>query len=489
MKQCAPKNLSFITQLAVFLVIYVLLRCYFFTINHAALDQLDASAFYPAWILGLRFDLSALFTIFSGFFILAFVCDLNPNAAKVKNALWQISFVVQALFVFLNVIDCHLYAFIGRRTTFDSFAIAQDIRDQAVKIFFQYWHISFLVLFFTALLWVSTAYLARWTPLKRKLSLKYLVASFLALTAMSVLTIRSGFKYKPLSPTDALVLQPHALSAFALNSTFTLLKTPQDAILQPVDDLPPAEVKQILQDQTELPKFPTTQNTNVVIFIIESLASEYVGFLNPYPAYTPFLDTLAKESLIFENSFANGRRSVDATTSIISSIPSFVEIPIITSPYGQWIQNSLPQVLKKNKYESFFFHGARNGSMHFDVFSQITGFDHYLGLSEYPKNVEDFDGSWGIYDGPFFQYVKNTLTTRKSKAPFFATVFSLSSHNPFKLPNGIDFPEGTLQIHRTIRYVDDSLKAFFAQAALEPWYENTLFVITGDHTSLSDKPQ
>ena len=111
---------------------------------------------------------------------------------------------------------------------------------------------------------------------------------------------------------------------------------------------------------------------------------------------------------------------------------------------------------------------------------EILGFDHYYGMTEY-NNDADFDGVWGIWDHKFFQYMNKTLSEKKK--PFFATVFSVSSHAPFQVPKELknQFKEGNVPLHKCIRYTDYSLKKFFESASKEKWFNNTIFVFTGDH--------
>jgi len=118
--------------------------------------------------------------------------------------------------------------------------------------------------------------------------------------------------------------------------------------------------------------------------------------------------------------------------------------------------------------------------MSFDTFSRRMGFDEYYGLNEYP-NPKDSDGIWGIYDEPYLQYFAQQLSRRPQ--PFASVVFTLSTHNPYKVPPQYEnsLPKGEQPIHRTVAYLDHALKHFFATAETLPWYKNTLFVITGDH--------
>ena len=121
------------------------------------------------------------------------------------------------------------------------------------------------------------------------------------------------------------------------------------------------------------------------------------------------------------------------------------------------------------------------GTMGFKAFSQIAGIDHYYGKEDYP-NKGDFDGNWGIFDEPYLQYYSEQLSSMKE--PFFSGIFTLSSHHPYTIPDQYEneFPKGSLPIHESIGYTDYSLQQFFIAAEKTDWFENTLFIITADHT-------
>src|SRR5690606_18772090 len=150
--------------------------------------------------------------------------------------------------------------------------------------------------------------------------------------------------------------------------------------------------------------------------------------------------------------------------------------------------SSIGGILKNKGYHTSFFHGAPNGSMGFSSYIKMAGIDHYYGKNEY-NNDEDFDGMWGIWDEPFLQYFARTLNSFPQ--PFFSAVFSLSSQHPFKVPKKYEgrFPQGTLPVHQGVGYTDLALREFFAAASKMPWYENTIFVITADHSSVAWHPE
>jgi uncharacterized sulfatase len=126
--------------------------------------------------------------------------------------------------------------------------------------------------------------------------------------------------------------------------------------------------------------------------------------------------------------------------------------------------------------------------MHFDDFMHQAGIPQYFGLNQYPHR-QDYDGGWGIYDEPFLQFVATELT--KQKSPFATAIFTLSSHHPYPIPEKYRgrFKKGTLPIHESIGYTDYAVEQFFAAARQQPWYTNTLFIITADHTHKLETPE
>jgi len=173
--------------------------------------------------------------------------------------------------------------------------------------------------------------------------------------------------------------------------------------------------------------------------------------------------------------------------SILSSIPMFVE-PFILTPSSMNDYTGLAGILAQEGYETAFFHGAQNGSMGFQAFAQKTGFQHYYGRTEYEAScgTDDFDGTWAIWDEPFLQFFANEMS--QMKQPFMTSVFTASSHHPFAIPEKYkqQFPEEALEIHKCIRYTDLSIGRFFETASLQPWFKNTIFVLTSDHTNMSN---
>jgi phosphoglycerol transferase MdoB-like AlkP superfamily enzyme len=229
---------------------------------------------------------------------------------------------------------------------------------------------------------------------------------------------------------------------------------------------------------------------NVVVFILESFGKDYIGAFNPErttPSLTPFLDSLITESYTYAYSYGNGRKSIDGMPSTLSSIPMFVE-PFFVTPASLNKVSGIAGELAKKGYNTAFFHGAPNGSMGFQAFARTTGYQAYYGLDEFNAAKKDggkdhFDGTWAIWDEPFFEFYAEKMDNIKE--PFATAMFSASSHHPFRIPEKYSgaIAEGELPIHKCVTYTDKALRSFFEKAKRSNWFDNTIFVITADHSN------
>jgi phosphoglycerol transferase MdoB-like AlkP superfamily enzyme len=187
-----------------------------------------------------------------------------------------------------------------------------------------------------------------------------------------------------------------------------------------------------------------------------------------------------QHSLVFTNTIANGKRSIEGIPAVLAGIPSMQEA-FTNTVYSNNNISSLASLLKQKGYATSFYHGGNNGTMRFDSFCKVAGFDSYFGRSEY-NNEDDADEEWGIWDEPFLKKYASDLSSMKE--PFFSSIFTLSSHHPFKIPQHYQstFKEGELPIYKCVAYTDFALKQFFNQIKNKPFFKNSLIVITADHT-------
>lgn len=236
------------------------------------------------------------------------------------------------------------------------------------------------------------------------------------------------------------------------------------------------------------------QQRNVVVIVLESFSQEFMGCYNKDAkrSYTPFLDSLAEHSFVYQGR-ANGKKSIEGIPAIFGSLPTLMAYPLALTPYSGDSLNALPSILARNGYHTAFFHGSYNGVMEFDKLCTKLGFQEYYGKNEYFTDrltrESDFDGCWGIFDEYFLQFMSRRLTTFKE--PFFAGVFTLSSHHPYTMDPAYanKFEAGPHPILSVVQYTDNALRKFFKEAEKTDWYKHTTFIITADHSGHGLTPE
>ena len=449
--------------------------------------------FYLCYI-GLTFDTSAILYSNVLFILISLIPFKNYSSESFQKKMMILYFTTNLITYSTNFFDFIYYRFSQSRLTTRVFDILENETNKmslAGSFIYNYWHV-FIFFFIMVFLWIT---LYRKINLKKyspKYSFKFIsfstITSFMIIF-LCVVGMRGGLgnATRPINMVDAHRFVKKGIHAdFVLNSPFCFIRTFNKNHFNKKSFMEESEVDKVLNPVRKV-NDSIYSKPNVMILVMESFGREYIGAFNKsrkienYVSYTPFLDSLSNHSLIFTNAFANGRQSIEALPSILASVPSF-KVPFTSSPYSNQEIQSLVSVFKDKGYSTSFFHGAPNGSMGFLGLSNILGFDNYYGKNEFNDNSL-YDGYWGIWDEPFLNYVKNE--TDKLVEPFFSTFFSLSSHEPFYVPEkykGV-FPMGDVQMHQVIGYSDNALKLFFDSAKNEPWFENTLFIITADHTN------
>jgi phosphoglycerol transferase MdoB-like AlkP superfamily enzyme len=476
-------------RLGLLTLIYTLCRVCFFIYNYTYFREASVTSTLQAFLSGIRFDLSVVFMVNLPFILLSLIPVTLITRPGYQKFLKVLFLIVNTPLLFVNLVDIEFFRFTGKRSTFEHLiGLQKDILDQGPQLAQNYWPVLLGGIALVALL--SWLYPRSENPSGGRLKLYLAAPLLIGFLASSILIIRGGLQLKPLRPNHAFTLSPNILGNLVLNTPFSLIATA---------NIPPVQRVQFFTDQTELARLVKKINNrksiadkgkdNVVILICESFASEYSGLGNDYQGFTPFLDSLAQQGVWMKNAYANGRTSIEALPSILASIPSLMSEPYITSAYQTNEVVGLGNILQKEGYHTSFFHGGKNGTMGFDVFAHNAGFSEYYGKNEYPDQDKDYDGNWGIFDEPFLQFFANKLSTFKQ--PFVSGVFTLSSHPPYTIPDQYKgkFPKGDLPIHECVAYSDHSIRKFFETAKKQPWYSNTLFVITADHTQMSSRPE
>ncbi len=482
-------------------VFYQIARLLFWFFNRGLIRIDSASDYFNIAYHGTAFDTTAILYV-NSLFILLSLLPLVINTKKYyQKFLFYLYFITNGIAYGMNFGDFVYYKFSQARLTMAAMHVAQHEKNIGKVFFVSVVEHPFVIVWFIILilLWIFLYKKVKVTERKPEKKWVYFVSSVVSLCVVAALVIggiRGDFKHstRPINLVDANRHVKNPLQAnVVLNSVFSFFRTMNTNNFQEVKFVDEKFIEQNIKPYKIYEREGPEPKPNVVIFILESFSKEYSGAFNKnmkikdFVSYTPFFDSLATQSLIATNAFANGRQSIHGMSSILAGIPTLKDA-FTSSPYSNQKIQSVVSVANDMGYDTSFFHGAPNGSMGFMGFGNILGFKHYYGKTEY-NNDADFDGIWGIWDEPFFQYFAKTLNTKKS--PFMATMFSVSSHHPFKVPEKYagKFKKGPLEIHEPIRYTDYALKQFFETAKKMPWYQNTIFVMVADHTNQVAYPE
>ena len=484
---------------------YFLARVIYFFENYSFFSK-DLSLSHVMEILGggLVFDTSAILVTNIPYIVLMlFPLHVKENAAYQKLCR-AVFLIINGLALAVNLCDAVYFRFTMRRTTTTVFSeFSNESNLGSILLTETLRHIYLLVLFVVIVWAMYRCY--RMTGLKYKtLSWwRYDLVTLLSLAALApfvVAGIRGGFAtaVRPITVSNANQYANRPVeAALVLNTPFSLYRTIGKAVFVVPEYYSGEQEMAQVYTPVHVPSdtLPMVKK-NVVVLIVESFGREYIGALNrtlensTYRGYTPCVDSLIAQSITFSHSYCNGRKSIDGMPSILSSIPMFVE-PFFLTPASMNHVSGIASLLAGEGYQTAFFHGAQRGSMGFQAFARSTGFQYYYGREDYDADSrfggdDDFDGMWAIWDEPFLQYYATKMS--EMKEPFMTAVFTASSHHPYVIPEKYKdvYPEEGIIIHKCIRYTDMAIGRFFQQASRQPWFKNTIFVLTSDHTNLSD---
>jgi len=487
--------LALFARIGIIALLFTITRILFYILNKGYFHLAGFGDLMTVLLYGIKFDFAAI-----GFINLLYIflqtIPLNIRYHKVYQKISEILFyITNAAALALNCVDLVFFRFIFRRTTWDvvkGSVIGDDFQTVFVKYLTDYW--------FVVLIWIGLVllmiFLYRLTVVPSSYRIKglknYLKNSlwFLTAIAFAVVISRGGLQLRPISLVSAAEYTSPENIPLVVNTPFSIFSTYQMSAITEKNYFSDRDAQKIfdpvIHNKVRQDDF---RKLNVVVIIVESLSEEYVGKLNKektYPAYkgyTPFIDSLLDYSLYFRNSFANSKRSIEGIPAVASGLPSLMNDAYLTSVFSGNKINSLPLLLKKYGYTTSFFHGGKNGTMNFDAYSKVAGFDNYYGKNEY-HNDKDYDGEWGIFDEPFLQYAAKTMN--EVKKPFLSVIFTISSHHPYTIPVQYKnkFNKGTLEIHESIGYMDYALRQFFNTFSKMDCFDSTLFVITADHNSI-----
>jgi phosphoglycerol transferase MdoB-like AlkP superfamily enzyme len=524
-----PQHLAYtLLSALLLLVMYASLRLALLVHNSELIGTTPASVFVEAFINGLRFDLRLV--VFAVFPLLLAILSLKLMRFRNWMHAWLVIFASFTLF--LGVVELDFYREFNQRLNGLVFQyMKEDPKTVLSMVWFGFPVLRYLLAWALAtwlLVWLFRK-IDRWTqttsPPARGGALNpsgwplRLVVLFVCLALAAVAgrgTLRQG---GPMRWGDAYTTESMFANQLGLNATLSLAGAAMSQLNPHRDNvwkakLPPAEARDIVR-QMLLTSHDTLVDAeqaavrrdftppaegvlpvrNVVVILFESLAGHSIGALGAAPGITPYFDKLAEEGLLFTRFFSNGthtHQGMFASLGCFPNLPAFEYL--MQTPEGGNRFSGLPQLLGNRQFDNVYVYNGDFGWDNQYGFFGAQGVTNFVGRMEFVNPVV-FDPTWGVSDQDMFERAVQELEKKAAGGkPFYALLQTLSNHTPYPLPAKLPVEpvtdRGALNEHLTaMRYADWALGQFFEKVRKLPLYQDTLFVIVGDHGFSSGSDQ
>lgn len=334
------------------------------------------------------------------------------------------------------------------------------------------------------------------TPLWRRILL------ILPIGALLFIGIRSSVGHRPANISDALYCTNRMVNEIAKNSLYSIgyayysYSKESDKLIQSYGDINLNEAYTRVSQRLNIPKgqkipferleethFPAKKPKNLVIFIQESLGSQFVGFSGGDVNITPNLEKLSHEGLAFTNLFSNGTRSIRGLSAMTSGWLPLAGEEVVKRNKSQSDFFTVASLLKPLGYKSCFIYGGEGRFDNMRSWYMGNGFDEVIEQKDYAN--PSFVSTWGVSDEDLVIKANDRFKAYSQKNEKFVSVmFSSSNHSPFELPDGkIDFikDKPRQSVDNAVKYADFAIGHFFELAKKEPYYKDTVFIVVADH--------
>ena len=481
-----------IYRILAILIAFSISRWMLYLFNVQFFHELGLGEALKLYIHGMRFDLAVI--IVNNLPVIIYYC--LPTRAIYNMVLQKIIgiyyIIANSAAILLNFCDIVGFHFFGKHITIDFLKVLFNSDEMSwgifKQVFFDYWYLLVIFILFVLVITVvaqRTKLVSDSTDPDPHWRLRQCITLIVTMF-LSFIGWRGGLQAEPISMKTVMQYTDPQEAPILLNTPFCLLNTHENTLEEKPfgtgTDFSPVHTdlnanRFITNDSLSCDSLPS----NLVVIVLKNIGQEMIGYYNPNHRFqlTPFMDSLLSNSLTF-NGMSNSRRSLEALPAILAGLPSLMENDFIRSNYADNDFDAFAQHLQQHGYNTIFMHGGKNGVQGFDEFSHRAGFRNYFGRIEYGDD-SDYDGQWGIYDGPFLQYSAKTLN--RIHPPFATVIYTLSSRYPFRMPKNFVLPKESYfwtGFEKTVYYVDCALRDFFNTASKMNWFDNTLFVITSD---------
>ena len=508
------RHLQFVAlSLLALMLLHTLLRGALFVYNRELAASTSLLALGEAFANGLRFDLR-LAAILCAPLLLALLHPRAMAARRIARA-WLVG--TASLTLLFGIVELDFYREFNQRL---NGLVFQYIKEDPKTVLSMLWygfpvlrHLIAWALATALLVWTFRRIdaLARSRVPVRSARWPLRVAVLLLCLPLATLAIRGTLRQgPPLRWGDAFTTESLFANQLGLNGTLSLAAAAQSQLSDHRDNawqgrLPEAEALQQTRamlltshDALVTPDAAAVRRDyradaggalpvrNVVVILMESFAGVHVGALGARGDITPHFDRLAQEGLLFTRFYSNGTHTHQGMFASIGCFPNLPAFEyLMQTPEAANGFSGLPQLLGARGFDNLYVY---NGDFAWDNQSGFfgrQGVTNFISRFDF-KNPVVFDPTWGVSDQDMFDRAAAELAARPRGQPFYAILQTLSNHTPYPIPATLPVERvtgnGSFDEHLTaMRYSDWALGRFFEKIRREPFFDETLFVILGDH--------
>lgn len=315
-------------------------------------------------------------------------------------------------------------------------------------------------------------------------------AGFLVVPVLTVLLVR---------PSLADVSGNHYVNELSKNGCYSMFAAFFENIIEYKDFYPTADEKEVFARLRELVRTDNSRfvddeafsiartitcpgeekRYNVMVVVVESLSTEFLGAFGNPKGLTPRLDAVAGESLVFRNLYASGTRTDRGLEAITLSIPPTPGRSVLKRANNAHMF-TLGSVLQQRGYHTRFIYGGLSYFDNMNAFFGGNGFEIIDGPL-FPAAEVTFKNAWGLCDEDVLRRAVGEADKSFAQGkPFLSIIMTTSNHRPYTYPQKIDIPSGSGR-DGAIKYTDYAIGDFLDQARSRPWFSDTIFVIVADH--------
>jgi phosphoglycerol transferase MdoB-like AlkP superfamily enzyme len=469
------------------ILFFVIAKVAFLLYHFHLTKTLNAIEILKVFIYGLRMDAS--FT--------AYICIFPFILFLIKTIAWKFpvnkiiriyTFILVVVISFLITADLELYNAWGYRLDATPLQYFKSPKEMAATVSSA--PLFLLLLIFILLISIFIFIYKRYFDfyIDRKQQRFHFADFFVSafLIAFLFLPIRGGTQKIPMILSDVYfsekIYADHAAINLPWNLMFSILN--RHSVQNPFDYFPKAKAQELVNDlyntgEKKIPVILSVKKPNIIIIILESYTAKWVGCLGGVPGVTPNLDSIAANGLLFTNIYAAGDRSEKGQVAVLSGYPNQAITSIVKTPTKTRQLPSINQALEKAGYHSSYTYGGELEFANIKSYLINIGMDQLIDKYSFP--VSERTTSWGVHD----QYVLNRFykDIQKEKTPFFAALFTLSSHEPYDVPMKPHFPgkDETTLFKNSVFYTDSIIGHFINTFRKDSLWKNTLIVFVADH--------